>query len=186
MIACTKCSTPLTAKNLNIGTFAPCRICGTQHRISVFPAALRKTPSHKNAELLLVNDDAGCFYHSKKKAVTHCSSCGRFLCALCDVEIDGEHICFPCMEKGKKKNELTNLENQRTLFDDIALKLAIFPMLIFWFTCITAPISLFMVFRYWNVPTSIVRRSKVRFVVAFIISAAQVIGWCVGIFMLVG
>ena len=185
MLTCTKCSTPLIEEQLNTESFIPCKICGTMVLAHVFPAYLKKAETAKPTESLIIDHDAGCFYHPKKKAVVVCSSCGRFLCALCDAEINGEHICFSCMEKGKKKKVLQELETHRTLYDSIALRLAILPLIIFYLTIITAPITVFIVFKYWKKPSSIIQRSKARFVVAMIIALAQIVGWVFFIYKIV-
>jgi len=153
--------------------------------VDLFPAALVMDMPSDKAEALLVDHEAGCFYHPGKKAVISCDACGRFLCALCDVDMSGKHICFTCLESGKKKQKLVDLENHRTLYDGIAFRLAVWPLFIFYFTIITAPMSLFMVFRYWNAPPSLVRGSRLRLVLAGILSSLQIIAWSLGIYYLV-
>jgi len=59
----------------------------------------------------------------------------------------------------------------------MALRLAVFPLLLFWFTAITAPIAFYLAIRHWKSPVSLVRRSKARFVAAMIISGVQILGW---------
>jgi hypothetical protein len=132
--------------------------------------------------------EAGCFYHPAKKAAVACAACGRFLCALCDVEFNGQHLCPMCLEKGKTKRKIKNLENHRVCYDKIALFVALISMLFIWPTLISAPIVLFMVIRYWNAPRSIIPRTwnaprsiiprtKIRFILAFGIACLQIAGW---------
>ena len=121
-----------------------------------------------------MDDQASCFYHSQKKAVVPCAYCGRFLCALCDVEWDGKHLCPACLETGKKKGKIINHERRRVLYD-----------VLFWFTLFTAPIALYIAIRHWNSPTSIVGRSKIRFVLAIMLSGLQILAWIAGIAYLV-
>ena len=131
---------------------------------------------------MLVADEATCFYHPQKKAVLPCEGCGRFLCALCDCELHGQHFCPVCLEVGRKKRKIKSLENERTLYDRIALALAVLPMLIFYFTFVTAPAALFIALRHWNSPRSIVRPSRIRLVLAIIFASLQIIGWVVVIY----
>ena len=110
------------------------------------------------------------------------------MCALCDCELNGEHFCPACLESGKTKGKIKSLENRRTLYDTIALSLAILPivLIVFWFlTIITAPMALFMAIRYWNAPRSIVHRTKIRYVLAMIFATLQIAGWGIGIYLLV-
>lgn len=153
-------------------------MCSAEVRIYTFPALYRATEG-KPAETLLIDAEAGCFYHPQKKATIPCSQCGRFLCSLCDVELSGEHLCPRCIESGKEKKKITTLENRRVLYDDIALSLSILPMLIFYFTLITAPIVLFLSIRYWNAPSSILPRTKIRFVIAIFFALLQIAGWSI-------
>jgi hypothetical protein len=55
--------------------------------------------------------------------------------------------------------------------------LAIYPLLIFYFTLVTAPIALFVAIRYWNAPRSLVRRTKIRYITAIILASMQIAGW---------
>jgi hypothetical protein len=69
------------------------------------------------------------------------------------------------------------LENQRTLYDGIALTLAVLPILMWPLTFITAPASLFIVVRHWRSPLSVVPRTRVRYVLAALFAVAQIAGW---------
>jgi len=87
-------------------------------------------------------------------------------------------LCPACMENGKNKREIKNIENHRMLYDKIALYLAILPFtMIFWFlTVITAPAAIFVVVRYWKAPISILSRTRIRFIAAFFLAGIQIVG----------
>lgn len=179
MITCTKCTAPLSWKVFSGPGLRSCPVCGVLTRVDVFPALFRGLSKGTPGETLVLDDQAGCFYHPKKKAVIPCSACGRFLCALCDVEFNGRHLCPSCLETGNRKGKIKDMENHRTLYDSIVLFLAIVPMLFIWPTILTAPMVFFMAVRYWKAPTSIIPRSKVRFIVALVLAGFQIIGWSV-------
>ena len=42
---------------------------------------------------------------------------------------------------------------------------------------ITAPIAIFLTMRYWRAPSSLIPRTKVRFILAFCIAGCQIAGW---------
>jgi len=64
------------------------------------------------------------------------------------------------------------------LYDGIALALAGLPLLMFWLTLLTAPATLFVVWRYWGrVRPAVPRRSRLRFVLAALLALAQIAGW---------
>ena len=153
--------------------------------VEVFPALFRPPPITQ-ADHVIVEGDASCFYHATKKAVMPCDHCGRFLCDLCNVEMNGQHLCSTCLETGKKKGRLVNLQNKRTLYDSMTLSLAILPIIAWPFTIITAPATIYMVMRYRKEPLSILRRSRFRFWLALVIASLQLAVWViVGSIMLI-
>lgn len=162
---------------------SPCPACATAVRVEIFPAFFRKMNPGQSGEAIMVEGESSCFNHPQKKAVRPCDGCGRFLCALCDCELNGRHFCPACLDAGKTKGKIKSLENQRTLYDSIALSLAVYPILIFYFTIITAPMTLFIAIRHWKSPLGLVRRSRFRFVIAIILASLQLGGW--GFFFIV-
>ncbi len=177
MINCPKCETQLPASVINTYQLEACLSCGLTIRTDSFPALVRKQSAVQTGELLQTDNEASCFYHPKKKAVIPCSVCGRFLCALCDVVLDGRSMCLTCVETGKDQSKIKSLENKRTLYDTRALSIAAIPMLFVYPTIITAPIALFMSFWYWKKPSSIIPRTKIRIIIAIILSLLQIAGW---------
>ena len=177
MISCTRCKTPFGAETVNTFALVPCPTCNTPVRADVYPAIFRKLPFGHSGDLVQTEQESGCFYHPAKKAVVACSACGRFLCALCDVDFNNQHLCPMCLEKGKTKRKIKNLENHRVCYDKIALFVALISMLFIWPTLVSAPIVLFMVIRYWNAPRSIIPRTKIRFILAFGIACLQIGVW---------
>ena len=127
---CLRCKHVLPAELVNRPGVVPCPFCGAPVHAELFPAFLRPKATGKGGDLLLLETEAGCFYHPEKKAVVPCESCGRFLCALCDCELNQKHFCPVCLEAGPKRGRVRNLENQRLLYDSIALALAVLPVVL--------------------------------------------------------
>jgi hypothetical protein len=180
---CPKCARILT----DTLDWEPCPNCQVLLHLEVFPALFRRNAPGDDGELLVVEGESSCFYHANKKAVLPCQGCGRFLCALCDCELHGQHFCPACLESGRNKSKIKSLDNHRTMYDTIALALTVLPVvtLAFWFlTIITAPMALFVAIRYWNAPRSLVRRTKIRYVLAMILATLQMAGWGLGIYYL--
>src|ERR1051325_5411683 len=177
LIHCPKCNAALLDQVFNRGDFTPCPTCAEPIQVEVFPALFRRAAVGRGAEAVLIEGEASCFYHPQKKAVLPCEGCGRFLCALCDCEHNGQHLCPACLEAGRTKGKIKSLENSRTRYDNIALALAIYPLIIFYFTIITAPIALFMVIWRWRKPPGMTQRSRSRFVIAALIALLQIGGW---------
>ena len=124
-IACPKCNFALNENVINSSSLTECNSCSVLLRADIFPAVYKNPEAGLSAEALTAGTEASCFYHPKKRAVSHCEVCGRFLCALCDLEINDQHLCSACLEVGQKKKKITNLENHRILYDKIALLMGI-------------------------------------------------------------
>lgn len=179
-IQCPACRAALREANFNQPDFSKCPACAAPVLVEIFPALFRKLGNGPAAEALLTETEASCFYHPQKKAVRPCEGCGRFICALCDCELHSQHFCPQCIETGKTKGKIKSLDSQRTLYDSIALALAVIPVVLFifvYFTFITAPLALFVAIRYWKAPQSILRRSKFRLVLAIILAVLEIGVW---------
>jgi hypothetical protein len=182
LIQCPACRAWLVAGPFNQPDFAPCPACAVPLQMEIFPALFRKISAGQSGEVVMVEGEASCFYHPNKKAVVPCDGCGRFLCAVCDCLLESKHYCPACLETGRTKRKIKSMESQRTLYDSIALALAVYPLVLvltYYFTLVTAPAALFVAIRHWNAPQSIVRRTKIRFIAAIFISLATIAGWIV-------
>ncbi len=177
VLVCTKCFTPLPSRVVNLPEPTPCPGCQALLRTEVFPAFFRDTQRGSAGELALQEGQATCFYHPQKTAHVPCDACGRFICALCDVELHGEHLCPSCVEAGRRKGKIVTLENKRTLFDSIALSLSLLPILAWPITIVTAPGAIIFSIMTWKKPGSLAPRTKARFIFAIIISTLTLIGW---------
>lgn len=187
LIQCPKCRAWLVEGIFNQPDFMPCPACGVPLLGEAFPALFRKVAVGQSAETVMVEGESSCFYHPEKKAVLPCDSCGRFLCALCDCPFHGQHFCPACLEAGKTKGKIKSLENQRTRYDNIALALAILPLLFlitYWFTLIAAPMALFVAIRYWNAPRSMAHWTRFRFTIAIVIALLEIMAWITFFIML--
>jgi hypothetical protein len=175
-ISCPACDVMISPDHYGVGEMSPCPFCGQQLRIDVFPAIEKKTGPLQVGEAV-GEDEASCFYHSEKRAEATCDYCGRFICSLCELELHGKKMCPTCLQAGRQKGKIKNLDRQRTLYDAIALKLSLYPIITIWLTIITAPIALYLAFRHWNSPLGVTRRSKIRLVLSIIFSFCQIGVW---------
>jgi len=174
---CGRCKKKISLPLANSSVGAVCPECRSKIIIDTFPALFREAAPGVPGEAVLAADQSSCFFHPAKRAIIACESCGRFLCTLCDIELSGRHLCSVCIERETAKGKFQQLENHRVRYDDVALALAIWPMLMIWITCITATASIYVALRYWKSPRSIVRGNSFRFISAIIISSLQLMGW---------
>lgn len=176
LIACPKCKAVLGPEFFN-QPWLPCPSCTSNLRVLVYPALFREAVVVPAAQVM-IEGEASCFYHPEKQAAIVCDGCGRFLCSLCDVDLDGQHLCPTCLQTGQQKGKIAKLQNARTRHDKIALAIAIFPMLIFYFTIISAPIALFYSIKHWNSPTTITPNwRRTNLVLAICFAVLQLAGW---------
>lgn len=185
-VACPKCKTPLpTAPSVKAG-FDVCSGCGSAIQAISFPALGRGLVPGNVGQAIVTEGEAGCFYHPQRRSVVACSACGRFLCALCDVELDGQHLCPACIETGQRKGKLVQLENRRILYDNMALAIAVIPLLIFMWpaTIATAPAAVVCGILWWKKQSSIVPRTRIRLILAIVLGVLQIAGWAVGLVLL--
>ncbi len=129
------------------------------------------------AEAIVAPEDAGCFYHPQSRAAVPCDLCGRFLCALCDVELHGQHICPACVETGRKKNLMRHLDDGRVLYGRLALMVAVLPLLFWPVTMVTGPASVFLAIYGWSKPRSLTGGGRASYVIAVLIGLAETAGW---------
>lgn len=175
---CARCNAWLPDTILNTGAPAHCPECGAEAQSHVFPA-LNQSTAGSAGETVLVEGESGCFYHDNKKAERICDSCGRFMCALCDLPMGSRHICPVCLENYAKKGA-PEFETGGTRYDDVALSLVIVPLLLqgpFWcvpVVLVTAPIAIFLSLKFWNKPQSVLPRGRWRFVVAMALGSLEI------------
>lgn len=172
---CPKCRVSLATDNLRRDRFVACFGCGSSLRSVAFPALHRQPPATE-AEAVVISGDASCFFHATKRAKSTCDQCGRFLCALCEVEVRDQKLCPACVTLGRNSGELTQLETSRARWDSRCLNLAVFPLLFWPVTVVTAPAVLILIFKFWKSPGSLINPSKWRYVVAGLFAALEVVG----------
>ncbi len=174
---CGKCATSLSVPADSAQLSVACPSCEAESSVNIFEALFRAIQPGGAGEAVLTETESNCFYHSDKKASAICDACGRFLCALCDIDFAGRHLCPTCLETGEKKEKLDTLKRECTRHDVIALTLAVVPMFLFMFpTMFTAPVTVYYVVRYWKEPR-IVPYNRWRFLVALIIAVLQILFW---------
>jgi len=182
---CLSCEAPLPLAAVSAVALEPCLACGVAQRWELFPAFSAPPEESAPAEAIAApGEEAACAYHPGKKAVAACGRCGLFVCALCELPLGNERICPVCLESGVKKGKL-DLTSHRFLYDRLALMLVTYPLLIFYFTLLTAPIAVFVALRFWKAPRSIVRPGKTRMVVALSVAILELAGWAILILVMV-
>ena len=154
-LTCTNCDHPMPIDLLR-GADLQCRGCATALEVIPFPALIRDAESGVVPARIMA-DEASCFYHESRQAEAACDACGRFICSLCDMQMDSDHICPSCLSAGRKAGSRDELKNTHFCPDRVILLVAGLPMLFFFVTIFTAPLTLGMLIYYRNHPPSPVR-----------------------------
>lgn len=187
---CLHCELTLTPELYNQPAPVPCPRCHTPLLARAFPATLRQLPTGSAGELLTSAELSSCFFHPNKKAEVSCAQCGRFLCALCDLEVEGKHLCPSCLETGMKKQTMATFRTGVTRWDNIAVLLTIVPLISIaglYFTMFTSAAALFIALWKWNSPRErLVDRGRGRMIMALILALLQLGGWAALLFFYLG
>lgn len=166
---CTECGSPLRGGSFEAVSSIACEACGALFEAALFPALLSGHEHAVTGDPLEAADEASCFYHPGKRAAAPCANCGRFVCSLCEIELGDRKLCPSCVELEKDRGLVTDLVTQRTMYDQIALSLAVWPILSLAFcyvSLVAAPMAIYVAIRHWKAPTSLVPRTKIRFILA--------------------
>jgi uncharacterized RDD family membrane protein YckC len=181
-IRCESCKTPLPEAEWNSPGPVPCPGCNQPVQAVVFRSIARALPSGV-PEVKSGESEAGCYYHDGNRATTTCEECGRFLCAVCDLDAGPRRLCPSCFNGCLTTPEFVQ---RRTMYDSIALTLALVPnLLIFtiYFTVFTAPAVVGFTIWSWKKPGAVTYRTKWRFMVALVIASINIL--FIGIFLVV-
>lgn len=91
--------------------------------------------------------------------------------------MESQTLCVECLEAAHAEGTLNTLVDRRIRHDSIALMLALFPILAWPLTTITAPTAVIYALLKWNAPPSLVSSSKIRLVAAILLGLLQIAGW---------
>jgi hypothetical protein len=179
MIACPNCRTIQSPDGINTGELFACPRCKTRMRADLFNAFYRPVAQAAAQGHVQEQGQAECYNHPGRPAKVPCAHCGRLLCELCAVDLDGRSLCFDCVKTGSKGRRAARLDTRRTHYDSLALALALVPVLFVFPTIVTAPAALYVALRYWKRKPLILPRSRWRYILAILLSVAQIVVWIV-------
>jgi hypothetical protein len=184
---CPRCSEPIPAASAGKLQMLRCPACSAAIEAVLFPVMLSEAAARTKIQIAQ-GSEAVCYFHSRYRAVTPCTSCGRFLCELCSVNVGARLLCAECISRLRKQTGECGLVHRAALFDNTALFLVIGPAISLFFsifTLLSAPAALFLSLYYWSRQWTLLSRSRVRFVIAIIFSLLLLLGWAVVIYTVV-
>jgi hypothetical protein len=180
-LSCPRCYAKLP------GPAARCTNCNSKLESLTFVAT---TQPNGDGSHLAAGGGADCFFCPDQPATGSCGSCGRFVCTRCEVDWAGQKTCLTCLHAGREVREDDRFLTKRTLWDNLALSLLIWPpILVFFygifFSLLAAPVAIFIVLKNWNTSRGIVPRGRTNQILTLVISVLLIAGVATGIFALV-
>ena len=165
-IACPNCGGFLASAGTQT-TWRDCPFCEQHLLIRAWPVARRTT----NAAIAMP-EQATCFFHPDKAYQACCQRCGRFVCALCDLQLGAEHVCPTCFERGRTDSGVNGgkaeWRHRDVLYDSIALAIG-WVWIIVWPSIVAAlPAAIVLHAKYRKAPRSyLIPRTGWRFWAAY-------------------
>jgi hypothetical protein len=145
-----------------------CPSCANRLQICLWPVG-RKS----NRAAAALSDQATCFFHPDKLFQACCHRCGRFVCALCDLQLGAEHVCPACFERGRSDSGVeagkAEWRHRDVLYDSIAATIG-WGWILFWPVFVAAlPAAIVLHVKYRKAPRSyLIPRSGWRFWAAYV------------------
>ncbi|HET9409871.1 MAG TPA: hypothetical protein VFO39_21730 [Candidatus Sulfotelmatobacter sp.] len=120
-----------------------------------------------------LSDQATCFFHPDKAFQACCHRCGRFVCALCDLQLGVEHVCPTCFERGRADSGAETGKSEwryrDVLYDSVALTVGWIWILVWPSIVVAMPAVIFLHIKYRKAPRSyLIPRSGWRFWMSYI------------------
>lgn len=177
LLNCSNCKLEPRSIAVNENNLQSCTHCGKQVSVHVYPALLKTLENKVVVDTPVIAEESSCFYHAQKQALVVCDECGRFLCNLCDIEMNGRHVCTACLESPVVAEASVGPKNKFLHYDTIALLLALASILLWFLSPIFSVISLYYCIRHWSTPLSATPRNRWRFVLAALLSIGILCVW---------
>jgi hypothetical protein len=167
-VGCPSCQGTITPLATEDGSQI-CIFCGKKLEIRYWAVARQSA----NAAPVLT-DQSTCFFHPDKAFQACCQRCGRFLCALCDLQLGAQHVCPTCFDRGRadfgaEAAASAEWRHRDVLYDSIAVSLG-WGWILFWPTFLAAlPITIFLHVKHRKAPRAyLIPRRGWRFWMAYV------------------
>ena len=166
-IACPDCGGNIGPIETQTG-WQSCPSCEKRLQLRIWPVVRQRT----NAASAMP-EQATCFFHPEKAFETCCQRCGRFVCALCDLQLGAEHVCPTCFERGRADTGLNGgraeWRHRDVLYDSIAISLGCLWIFVWPVIVAALPAAIVLHVKYRKAPRSyLIPRSGWRFWVAYV------------------
>jgi uncharacterized paraquat-inducible protein A len=174
--SCPRCNARLTADWIQSGTII-CPDCNKsfeatafrppQRRLEVVSVAAALTPAGANA----------CANHARNAAVTNCTRCGLFICALCNMDVGAGPHCPSCFDRLRADDALAPAATRYRDYASMA-RIAMIAGLFFSFMFMGIPFAAASLY-YSRKGFKQLRaegRSKIGLIIIIIVAILEIIG----------
>jgi uncharacterized paraquat-inducible protein A len=104
--SCPRCHARLTADWIRSGTIV-CPDCNKSFEATAFRPPQRRLEVVSVAAALTPEGANACANHARNAAVTNCTRCGLFICALCNMDIGTGPHCPSCFDRLRTDDALS-------------------------------------------------------------------------------
>lgn len=140
---CPSCNAPLEVETIRAGAMQ-CPYCRTDFEATPFQPRERR---HAAVQIVTETPDgvaAACANHARNAAVTSCTRCGLFICALCDMNVGEGSYCPSCFDRSRDQNALAATQTRYRDYATMA-----FTASLLGFLCGIFPFGAFAI--YWGI-----------------------------------
>lgn len=110
-----KCKAPLDSSIWNRDGHHTCPECSNEVEVLTFPARdLSDSGNGSNSSSARVIDqsESTCYVHQENRAQAVCHECGKFMCSLCEISLEGKSMCPSCLNSARQENPQEHLVKQ--------------------------------------------------------------------------
>ncbi|MDB6055955.1 MAG: hypothetical protein JWN25_3478 [Verrucomicrobiales bacterium] len=185
-VQCPKCKATLFEPLFDHPWLQPCPNCSEQIRIVTFPALNRVAEAGATGENIIIEGESSCFFHPSKRAAVCCEGCGRFICPLCDVAVDGKHLCAQCLSGGVSKGLLQPFKSTGFRYDRAAWAYVILsvPLSFMFLGVVTGAAGLYNSIKGLKQKDNLLPKKTKTFYILTIISVLEIL-WSLGFMILI-
>ncbi len=177
ILQCPRCRSGLNVNASTDRIEEACPVCLGKLSLFVFPRLFRAPVySDEKSSYISGEKEATCAFYPELKAEKICDRCGAFLSEKATVRWGARDFCLPCLYFLREEEKATDFIAKADFPENKALAL------VTWlapFSLFTAPVALFLLFRYRKPSPGFVPRGRGRWWTALLLSLALLAGWIV-------
>ncbi|HEV7573387.1 MAG TPA: hypothetical protein VGQ21_17955 [Thermoanaerobaculia bacterium] len=174
--SCPRCNARLTADWIQSGTIT-CPDCYKPFEATAFRPPQRRLEVVSVAAALTPDGANACANHARNAAVTNCTRCGLFICALCNMDVGAGPHCPSCFDRLRADDALAPAATRYRDYASMA-RIAMIAGLFFSFMFMGIPFAAASLY-YSRKAFKQLRaegRSKIGLIIIIIVAILEIVG----------